>query len=51
MELMKRLRKSIKEKRLSEFLIEFLQEQYKEVENVPQWVKDALNHAGYNWKF
>jgi len=51
MDLMRRLRKAINEKRLNEFLSEFLREQYKEMGNVPQWVRDALNHAGHNWHF
>nr|CAD2177261.1 unnamed protein product [Meloidogyne enterolobii] len=51
MDLMRRLRKAINEKRLNEFLSEFLREQYKEMGNVPKWVRDALNHAGHNWEF
>ena len=51
MDLMRRLRKAINKKKLNEFLAEFLCEQYEKVERVPQWVKDALNHAGHNWQF
>jgi queuine/archaeosine tRNA-ribosyltransferase len=51
MDLMRLLRESINNKRFNEFLAEFMCEQYKKVENVPQWVKDALNYSGYDWQF
>jgi hypothetical protein len=45
---MGRVRKASDEGNLIDFLREFLIEQFGEIEKAPQWVKDALDYAGYN---
>jgi hypothetical protein len=45
---MKRIQTASDEGRVQEFLDEFLIEQFKTKDQVPDWVKDAMEYAG--WK-
>lgn len=48
---MRRYRKSIDENGVQNFLTEFLREQFKTFENVPEWVRNALIYANYLLEF
>lgn len=44
---MKRLRSSIDANNVQNFLTEFISEQFPTSDLIPQWVKNALDYAGY----
>lgn len=46
---MQRLRNSIDANEVQNFLTEFLNEQFSLSELIPQWIKNALDYAGYTY--
>ena len=51
LDLMRRLRKAIQQGQLNEFLSGFLKEQFGDAQKVPNWVREAIQYAGYEWHF
>ena len=49
--LMKKLRNSIIENRVNDFIENFIKEQYRYEERYPEWIYDALNAAGVDTDF
>ena len=51
LDLMRRLRRAIQQEQLNEFLSGFLKEQFGDAQKVPNWVREAIQYAGYEWHF